>query len=83
MTMGGVGAQADVTGHQQGREGLPQQTDSLNSWGVLRVSCRALFILEAGEGQGGIIYYRCFSEGVVVAIKDQAQHSPFVPSHSG
>lgn len=49
--MGGVGAQADITGHQEAGEGLAQQTDRLNGWGVLGVSCRAPLILVAGLGQ--------------------------------
>lgn len=45
VTMGGVGAQADVAGHQEAGEGLSQQTDCLNSWGLLSVGCRAPLVL--------------------------------------
>lgn len=35
VTVGSVGAQADITGHQEAGEGLAQQTGRLDSWGVL------------------------------------------------
>lgn len=54
VTMGGVGTQADVTGHQEVGEGLPQQMDCLNSWGLLRVSCGTPLVLGAGEGQSSV-----------------------------
>lgn len=54
MTMGGVGAQADITGHQEAGEGLAQQTDCPDSWGVVGIGCRAPLILVAGEGQSSV-----------------------------
>lgn len=50
VTVGGVGAQADIAGHQEAREVLAQQTDRLDSWGVLRVGCRAPLILGNSAG---------------------------------
>lgn len=41
----GIGAQADVTGHQQAGEGLAQQPNGLDSWGVLGIGCRATLVL--------------------------------------
>lgn len=54
VTMGGVGAQADITGHQEAGEGLAQQTDCPDSWGVVGISCRAPLILVAEEGQSNV-----------------------------
>lgn len=54
MTMGGVGAQADIAGHQEAGEGLAQQTDCPDSWGVVGIGCRAPLILVAGEGQSSV-----------------------------
>ena len=62
MTVGGVGAQADIAGHQEAREVLAQQTDRLDSWGVLRVGCRAPLILVAEEGQSGVSVTRSLWE---------------------
>lgn len=50
VTVGSVRAQADITGHQEAGEGLAQQTGRLDSWGVLRVGCRAPLILVAEGG---------------------------------
>lgn len=54
VTMGGVGAQADITGHQEAGEGLAQQTDCPDSWGVVGIGCRAPLILVAREGQSSV-----------------------------
>lgn len=54
VTMGGVRAQADVAGHQQAGEGLAQQTNCLDSRGVLSVRCRAPLILVPGKGQSRV-----------------------------
>ena len=54
MTVGGVGAQAHVAGHQEAGEILAQQTDGLDSRGVLGVGCGAPLILAAGEGQRSV-----------------------------
>lgn len=62
VTVGGVGAQADIAGHQEAREVLAQQTDRLDSWGVLRVGCRAPLILVAEEGQSGVSVTRSLWE---------------------
>ena len=53
VTVGGVGAQAHVAGHQEAGEVLAQQTDGLDSRGVLGVCRRAPLILGTGEGQSG------------------------------
>lgn len=58
VAMGGVGAQADVTGHQEAGEGLAQQTDRLNSWGVLRVGRRAPLVLGRGRTKRCVCYMK-------------------------
>lgn len=79
VPMGGVGAQADITGDQKVREGLSQQTDSLNSWRVLRVSCRTLFILEAGEVQEVCLLQMFFRRHVVAT--EEHKPSPLLLCH--
>lgn len=53
VAMRGVGAQADIAGHQEAGEGLAQQADGFDRRRVLRVGCRTPLILVAGEGQRG------------------------------
>ena len=78
MTVGGVGAQADVARHQEAGEVLAQQTDGLDSRGVLGVGCGAPLILAAGEGQRGVSITRSLREARWPAIR-AGQPTPSSP----
>lgn len=56
VAMGGIRAQADITGHQQAGEGLSHQADSFNGRGVLGVSARAPLILGVEQARPRVLH---------------------------
>ena len=85
MTVGGVGAQAYITGHQEAGEGLAQQTDRLHSRGVLGVSCRAPLILVAGKDEAVCLSHEAFNRhnGVLAKMEAEVETLRFLAQPKG